>query len=133
MKKLVFASVVVAAATVANVGNAADAGSIAGRWAGTVTESRGANEPYVYTVYLDIMPSEKSGMVQYLRYPCGAKLSFASNSADGATFDERLYFGQTLCLDNLKATVARISSDEVQFQELVNGSPNVTGKLRRLH
>jgi hypothetical protein len=133
MRRRGLSAVVVAVAWLGFAGGVAGAESIAGKWAGTVTENRGTSDPYVYTVYLEVQPSGKAGTVQYLRYPCGAKLTFASVGGDASLFDERLYYGKTICMDNLQARISRVSPDEVSFEEFVNGAPNVTGRLRRVH
>lgn len=133
LQNLMAIIVMMAPLAVMDAGMAAGPAPIAGRWAGTVSEPRGAEAPYVYTVYLDISADGKSGTAQYLRYPCGGRLNLVSDTAAGKLFQEHLYYGTTICLDGLQVRVSTASPDEVLFEELVNGSASVSGNLRKLH
>ena len=102
--------------------------AIAGRWAGTVTEK----DVGKYTVYVDIHPGQQTGVVHFLRYPCGGTLSLVSQSGRTYDYRERLTFGQKECTDNLRARITWQAPNLIYFEEIVEGSANVYGTLKRI-
>jgi len=102
--------------------------SIAGRWAGTISEEKVGK----YTVFVEIHPNHETGVVHYLRYPCGGKLSMVSQTGNSYLYREWLTFGQEKCMNNLQVRITWKDPNLVYFEEITEGSSVVTGNLKRI-
>ena len=102
--------------------------SIVGRWAGTVFEKKVGN----YTVYVEIHSNQKTGVVHFLRYPCGGTLFLESKTGQSHLYRERLTFGQKKCVNNLHSRITWKAPNLVYFEEIIKGSSNVYGTLKRI-